>query len=144
MRKTIVIGLLGWSVTACGGKPAAAPGAAATVPSPAQPPRGASRDVITRAEIEKAGSLANVYELVNRLRPHFLRVEGRSSMGSVPQRPLVRLNSSILGEIDAMRSIDITTVEEIRYYTIVEAETRFSGVRGRPVILITTRKLSGD
>ena len=128
---------------ACGKKTPGTEGAAAApAPAAGQPSRGSSRDVITRAEIEQAG-LTNVYDIVNRLRPNFLRVEGRSSMGQVAQAPLVRLDASTLGDIDAMRSLDANSVQEIRYYSIVEAESRFSGVRGRPVIHIITRKLSG-
>ncbi|MGQ0639690.1 MAG: hypothetical protein ACT4P6_02810 [Gemmatimonadaceae bacterium] len=143
MRKSIAIAITLFAVAACGGKPAATTGAAATAPAPTSPVRGSSRDIITRAEIEAAGSAANAYDLVNRLRPHFFRVEGRSSMGTVPQTPLVRLNGSILGDASQMRSIDVTTLEEVRYYSIVEAETRWSGERGRPVIAITTKKLVG-
>ena len=143
MRKPIAIAFTLVSVAACGGTPAATTGAAAAAPAPA-PQRGSSRDIITRAEIQQAGSVGNAYDLVNRLRPHFFRVEGRSSMGQVPQSPLVRLNGSILGDISTMRTIDVTTLEEVRYYSIVEAETRWSGERGRPVIAITTKKLSGE
>jgi hypothetical protein len=85
----------------------------------------------------------NAYDLVNRLRPHFLRVEGRTSFGAIEQAPLVRLNGSLLGDINTLRTIDVTGLEEIRYYSIVEAESRWSGDRGRPVIALTSRKLTG-
>jgi hypothetical protein len=149
MRRHIANVLVISLAAGCGTKTPASEGAAAA-PAPAaapaaavgQPSRSTSRDVITRAEIEQVGA-NTVYDVVNRLRPNFLRVEGRSSMGQVTQAPLVRLDASTLGEIDAMRSLDANSVQEIRYYSIVEAESRFSGVRGRPVIHIISRKLSG-
>jgi hypothetical protein len=142
--RPLVVGIAIAAVTACGGKPAATTGGApAPAPAAAAGPQRVSRDIIARAEIEQNAGVANAFDLVNRLRPHFFRVEGRSSMGQVPQSPLVRLNGSVLGDISTMRSIAVTTLEEIRYYSIVEAETRWSGERGRPVIAITTKKLTG-
>ncbi len=122
-----------------GGSSSGAPGAAA--PAPAQAARGgSSRDVITKAEIEQTQGVPNAFELVRRLRRNFFRVEGRTSLRQVPQEPLVRLDGQLLGDISTLRSISVTTLEEIRYYSIVEAETKWSGTRGRPVIALTTRK----
>jgi len=154
MRRLIAIVLVISVAVACSVNKAPGAAGAAAAPAPAESPapavgqtqqsRGSSRDVITRAEIESTqGGVPNAYDLVRRLRPHFLRVESRTSMASTSNTPLVRLNGNVLGEIDALRTIDMNGLEEIRYYSIVEAETRWSGVRGRPVIAVTSRKLTG-
>lgn len=145
MRKRIAIAAVLSLCAACGGgtKAPAAGTAGAAAPAPAQQTRGSSRDIITKAEIEQTQGVPNAYDLVRRLRPNFLRVEGRTSMGIVPQQPLVRLNGSVLGDINSLRSVDVTGLEEIRFYSIVEAETKWSGEHGRPVIAVTTRKLTG-
>lgn len=61
-------------------------------------------------------------------------------MNSVPSGPIVRLDGQELGEVSTLSQVEIGLVYEIRYYTIVQAETRFGGVRGRPVIAVSTKK----
>ena len=83
MRRHIANVLVISLAAGCGTKTPATEGAAAA-PTPAaapaaavgQPSRSTSRDVITRAEIEQVRA-NTVYDVVNRLRPNFLRVEGR-------------------------------------------------------------------
>jgi hypothetical protein len=140
MRRQIAIGLALSVLSACGGSKATPGTAGAAAPASA---RGVNRDIITRAEIEQTQGVTNVFDLINRLRPHFLRNEGRTSLGAVAQIPLVRLNGSVVGDASILRTLGPAGLEEIRYYSIVEAETKWSGDRGRPVIAVTTRKLTG-
>ncbi|MGH7712071.1 MAG: hypothetical protein ACREOG_12345 [Gemmatimonadaceae bacterium] len=148
MRSHLATAMLVAFSAACGGKTTPGTTNAAAAPAPTvataqTTPARSSRDVITRAEIEQTQGVPNAYDLIRRLRPHFFRVEGRSSFGSVQQSPLVRLDGSVLGELSSLQTIAVTGLEEIRYYSIVEAETKWSGDRGRPVIHVTTRKLTG-
>jgi hypothetical protein len=97
-------------------------------------------DVLTQAEILATPGVTTALQAVTRLRPRFLRAEARTSMNSVPSGPIVRLDGQELGEAGSLSQVEIGLVYEIRYYTIVEAETKFGGVRGRPVIAVSTRK----
>ena len=97
-------------------------------------------DVLTREEILATPGVTTALAAVTRLRPRFLRAEARTSMNSVPSGPIVRLDGQELGEVGTLSQVEIGLVYEIRYYTIVQAETRFGGVRGRPVIAVSTRK----
>lgn len=122
--------------TACGGGNSVA-AAGAEAPAPAQ--QTSSRAVITRAEIEKNDNATSVFHLIERLRPNFLRVRGPSNWGGVVQTPMVRLNDQELGDAGTLRQIAVSSVLEIRYYSISEATAKFGGIRGRPVIAVTTR-----
>lgn len=97
-------------------------------------------DVLTREEILATPGVTTALAAVTRLRPRFLRAEARTSMNSVPSGPIVRLDGQELGEVSTLSQVEIGLVYEIRYYTIVQAETRFGGVRGRPVIAVSTKK----
>lgn len=132
----IVVTVLSLTLACSGGSKT---GATAGAPA-AQPTRTTNRDIITREEIEEQQGITNAFDLVRRLRPRFFDAQGRTSIGAVASTPLVRLDGSLLGDISMLRSIDVGGIQEIRYYSIVEAETKWSGDRGRPVISVTTRK----
>ncbi len=151
-RQTLpILALLTW-VTACGGKsppPAGAPipatGApSATTTASSTPASARNPDIITEEEAATAAraGVGNAFDLIRRLRPNFLRVNERTSMRGNPTAPLVRLNGQVLGEVTELRGIEIGVVQQIRYYSIVQAENTFAGDRGRPVIAVTTRKLT--
>lgn len=97
-------------------------------------------DVITATEIATQPGATNALELVQRLRPNFLRVNERSSMRNTSSSPIVRLDNAELGEVSELRSIAASGIFEIRYFSIVAAESRFGGNRGRPVIFVATKK----
>lgn len=102
--------------------------------------RGRSADVIPESEIAQQTGVTNAYDLIRRLRPNFLRNVERSSLRTNSSAPLVRLNGQLLGELTELRGIEVTLLQEIRYFSIVEAESRWSGTLGRPVIAVTTKK----
>lgn len=137
MRNAFMIATAFSLTLACSGS--SKTGATAGAPA-AQPTRSGNRDIITREEIEQQQGVTNAFDLVRRLRPRFFDAQGRTSITSASQTPLVRLDGSLLGDISMLRSIEIGGIQEIRYYSIVEAETKWSGDRGRPVIAVTTRK----
>lgn len=119
---------------------------ASTTAADAATPAPTSRnpDIISEEEASTAAKsgVGNAFDLVRRLRPNFLRVNERTSMRGNPTAPLVRLNGQVLGEVAELRGIEIGVIQQIRYYSIVQAENTFSGDRGRPVIAVTTKKLT--
>lgn len=104
------------------------------------PPPSRSSDVITREEIERTIDAASALDIIQRLRPRFLReVGGRSMRGSASTTPTVRLDNEIAGGIEVLRTVLLSEVQEIRYYSPVDATARFGGMDGRPVIHIVRR-----
>jgi hypothetical protein len=97
-------------------------------------------DVISRGEISNAKGLNTAWDAVQRLRPRFLRNPGRNSFGgSGDNRALVRVDETEAGPPEALQSIDIQFVLEIRYYSAVDATSRFGGTTGRGKIHVITK-----
>jgi hypothetical protein len=86
--------------------------------------RGSS-DVLTRAEIETSRA-ANAYELVQQLRPQFLRSRGALSVRD-PRAgyPVVYINNVHHGDIQSLRTILVEEIDEIHFISAVDATTRW-------------------
>lgn len=103
-----------------------------------------SPDVISRADIE-ATSTGNAYDLVNRLRPQWLRATGVGSVsGGNPSTYgiVVFLDNVRLGGVETLRNVDSRGIMSIRYLTPERAATSLSGVGMEPIsgaIVVTTR-----
>ena len=134
MRPIALVALFAVAAACSGGNSGAPAGAAA--PAPLQ---DRDRNVITRFEIEQATWATNAFDLVQRLRPNFLRVSGPTNPSGAARTPLVRLNEQELGDHGALRQIQLNSVKEIRYYSATDATAKFGGIRGRPVIAVTSR-----
>lgn len=80
-------------------------------------PRSSS-DVITQEELDTVATFS-AYEAVSRLRPQWLR------MRTPGQEPVVFLNGSQLGGLETLRSIQSSTLSEIRYRNGRDATTRY-------------------
>lgn len=87
--------------------------------------RSASSDIITREEIE-ASRADNVYELLQQVRPRFLRSRGVHSMSDPSAGyPVVYINDVRHGGLQTLRSILVRQVEEVRYISASDATTRW-------------------
>lgn len=82
-----------------------------------------SRDKVTSVEIN-ATPASSAYDLVNRLRPHWLRQGGTSSIGGGSIRGLVTLvylDGNRVGTIDALRSISSTGIRSMEWIPATRA-----------------------
>ena len=132
------------STVSTGTTTAAAVTTSAGDPAASSAPTSRNPDIITEEEAATAAKsgVGNAFDLVRRLRPNFFRNNERTSMRNTSSQPLVRLNGQVLGEVTELRGIEIGVIQQVRYYSIVQAENTFSGDRGRPVIAVTTKKLT--
>ncbi|MGQ0641220.1 MAG: hypothetical protein ACT4P6_10700 [Gemmatimonadaceae bacterium] len=137
MTQITLVALFAVAAACSGGTSGSSAGASAPAPA-AQTPRR-DPNVITRSEIEQATWATNAFDLVQRLRPSFLRVSGPTNASGLPRTPLVRLNEQELGDHGALRQIQLGSVQEIRYYSAPDATAKFGGIRGRPVIAVTSK-----
>ena len=87
--------------------------------------RGTRRasDVITAEEIAEV-DVAHAYDLVQRLRPAFLRARGKSA-NTQPQYATVYVDGIPRGKIEALRQITGSSVRTIRYLSGPQATIRF-------------------
>ena len=136
MRSQIILTALLTVIAACSGGSGGAPAGAA--PSPSQQTRR-DANIITRAEIEQATWATNAFDLVQRLRPSFMRASGTTGVSGAARTAMVRLNDQDMGDFGALRQITLSSVQEIRYYSAPDATAKFGGLRGRPVIHVTTK-----
>jgi hypothetical protein len=86
--------------------------------------RGSST-VITRAELNTL-DLSTAYDAVQRLRPHFLRGRGSTSIRDPqPVLPVVYIAGVKQGGPEALQRVRVSEVEEIRYIGASDATTRY-------------------
>jgi hypothetical protein len=110
---------------ACASRGAAAP-----------PPAG---DGITAAEIEKIPA-ASAFDVIQRLRPEFLRSRARIPGGTAESgAPLVYVDGIRAGGLDVLRTIAARDVHEIRRLSAPDATTRYGPGHSSGVIEITMR-----
>jgi hypothetical protein len=102
---------------------------------PRTTPRG--RDLIARADIV-ATNAATAFEVVQQLRPEWLRLRGRVSIETEEEGIVVYVDNTRRGNVNQLRSITIDTVTEIRFLSGSDATMRFGSGHGRGVIQVIT------
>jgi hypothetical protein len=93
------------------------------------------RNIISLAEIQSVPS-ASLYDLISKLRPHFLQSHGPMSLGgtSASEYAAVYMDGRPYGDIGSLRSIVSTQVSEVRYFDANAAATRFGTINSNGVI----------
>ena len=127
MRKLYLLALAG--AIGC------ASGAAGTPRAPTD------RNVINQAELESVAS-TNLYELVEKVRPNFLRSRGQSSLNSSAtlEYPAVYVDGRPYGDIASLRSLVTSQVSQVRYYDAPSAAARFGAINAPGVIDVTIKQ----
>jgi hypothetical protein len=91
-------------------------------------PSGGSRNVITESELADSGT-ESAYDLVQRLRPEFLRSkpsESSMSTGAIAAPPpALVVNGQRTGVLEDLRRIPASSLSRLRYYGIEEAKRTF-------------------
>lgn len=115
----------------------------------------AERDVILAAEIQQRPA-ANAYELVQALRPQWLRTRGTQNLpgkldpeGSgqgvgeaLGQDVVVYLDHARMGGRSALRGIPLSSVQYIRYFNAAAANYRWGAGHTQGAILVSTQPLA--
>ncbi|HET7585612.1 MAG TPA: hypothetical protein VFK13_11930 [Gemmatimonadaceae bacterium] len=129
---------------------------AALAQSAAKPPKVKhDPNAISSDEIDGVrAQLSNAYQLVQRLRPRWLRDRGADELLPVaavgqdgrpttkpapPARARVFVDGSEFGDLNSMKDIDIHQVGELRYIDARAATTRYGAGYPGGIIWITTR-----
>jgi hypothetical protein len=111
--------------------------------SGASPPPGVARtrNLITQEEIEQANA-RTAYDLVQSLRPEYLRSRGVTSIRDDPRTgglPVVYQNGTFYGPLESLGGINPGMIREIRYINARDATTRFGTNVPNGVIEIITK-----
>lgn len=105
-------------------------------------PAGSSRDRdrITVTEIE-ATNVASAYDVVQALRPEFLRSRGVSSVRSgSPETAIVYVDGVRAGGLGELRRVPREQLEEISYMSGSDATTMYGTGHGGGAILVVTKR----
>jgi len=100
------------------------------------------RNIISDAEIQSVPS-ANLYDLISKLRPNFLRSRGPMSLSSgstANEYASVYVDGRPYGDIASLRSLVSTQVSEVRYYDASSAASKFGTINGNGVIEVTIKQ----
>ena len=99
-----------------------------------------SRNVITRQQIQEVRA-TNAYEVVERLKSHWLRSVTPTSPNNLEQRthPVsVYQDGQRLGYVGQLRRIEVAAIDHIRYFSPAEASARWGrGNSGGAIQVIT-------
>ncbi|MGH7501832.1 MAG: hypothetical protein ACREL7_08760 [Longimicrobiales bacterium] len=102
--------------------------------------RTAGNSDVIRAEELVTVRVSTAYEIVERLRPAFLRGRGQTSLSSDSQFPVVYVDGMRQGGLDSLRRVAAQDVGEIRYLTARDATTRYGTGHPAGVIEVVTRR----
>lgn len=93
-----------------------------------------SRDQISRDEIETT-SARNAYEIVEALRPQWLRARGPVGITDpTPNLPDVYIDGTPFGDIEALRTINVDNVQRIHFWGPGPAMVRYGEGHPRGII----------
>jgi hypothetical protein len=98
-----------------------------------------NRNLITADEIERSNA-STAYEIVERLRPAFLRTRGSQSIQNpTPLSPIVYLDGMRYGQVASLAQIPAIGVISIQYMNAVDASQRFGLGNEGGAILVSTK-----
>ena len=97
-------------------------------------------NLITADEISGISAMT-AYDVVKRLRPHFLVSRGPTSIADPrPTTPVVYLDGIRYGDVSALVGIEASRVASIRFITGPEAQQRFGSDNVGGAILVATKQ----
>ena len=94
------------------------------------------QDRITRADLER-NPVSTAYEIIQRLRPQWLRLRGPQSITGDTDL-VVYVNNARMGGSDSLRGISLAGVEFLRFLDPAAATLRWGAGHGSGAILIST------
>ena len=112
--------------------------AACSSASSARRPSASPPGVITMDELS-ATRYSTAFEVVQALRPQWLRGRGRTSL-NLSESVKVYLDDSPLGEPEQLRSISARSIASIRYLDGNTATQRWGMDHGQGAIMVSTRR----
>lgn len=131
MHRRIAIPLLMLLIAGC-----ASAGGKETSSSPKS---NRNRNLITLEEIQNSQQ-TTAYTLIQSLRPNMLVTRGSTSLTLQDPGVVVFIDGQQFGNVESLKSLQPTNIEEIRYLSASEAQSRYGVGFPQGVILITSKK----
>jgi hypothetical protein len=131
VRRNVALGALlvgSLAAQACGGGAAGASGGGSS----------GNPDLITREQFE-ALTGENAVEIVQRLRPAWLRARDQGTISSAPAYAEVFVDGMRFGSLSSLSRFSSSQIEQMRYLRATDATTRYGTGFPGGIIEITTR-----
>jgi len=101
-------------------------------------------DVLTAEEIATTTALT-AYDAISLRRPFFLKSRGTRSLREAPvgqsvEYPVVYLDRMYYGDLESLKNISVTTIDEIRYLDFNAATLQFGTGHSGGIILVITKR----
>lgn len=111
--------------------------ACASSAAPTGPRR--QRDRISAEEIASV-QVGTAYEVIEALRPEFLRARGSASMSGAQEFAVVYIDGVRAGAPDELRRVPREVIGEIRYLSANDATTQYGTGHGGGAVLVVTKR----
>jgi len=103
-----------------------------------QGPSRSSRNVLTAEDLQ-GQSERNLYDLLARIRPNWLRAQGANLVsGTTPV--VVYMNNVRFGGVEVLADLPLDEIEQVRFVDGTDAATRYGLNTDGGVIEVTTRR----
>lgn len=101
---------------------------------------GSRTGPIERVDVE-ASSARNAYDLVQSLRPQWLRGRGPASLRNTqPALPVVYVDGVRFGPVESLRQITVESLQRLEFMSAPDATNRYGTGHGGGAILVQTRR----
>jgi hypothetical protein len=98
------------------------------------------RNIITQAEIAQLPS-SSLYDLIQKVRPEFLRSRGTSSFSDTnTEYPVVFVDGRQYGDMASLRTLVSAQISQVRYYDAMAAQAKFGVIKASGVIDVTVKQ----
>lgn len=118
---------------ACGGRGASAAGDS----GPAASPRSRST-LITFEEMRQRGQTSNLYDLIQDLRPRWLRSRGPDTLLGQQGQVQVHVDGNWIGSVEALRRLAAAGVTSIEWLPPLDASARYGLDHSHGAIVVST------
>lgn len=96
-------------------------------------------DLITQEELHDQGQFSNLYEVVEVLRPRWLRSQGGpDTFSGEPGQVQVHMDGNWMGDVDVLRSLSPAGVTSMRWLRPLDASSRYGLDHSHGAIIIST------
>ena len=95
-------------------------------------------DLITNEELEERGTYSSLYDVIEVLRPRWLRAQGPDTFMGRPGEVQVHIDGNWLGSVQTLRSLSPAGVTSIRWLAPIDASARFGLDHSHGAIVIST------
>lgn len=99
---------------------------------------GSRSDRISADEVRKNGQYSNLYDLVEHLRPRWLRSQGPDTFVGEQGQVQVHMNGNLLGGVDQLRRLSTVGVTSIDWLPPIDAAARYGLNHSHGAIIIST------